>query len=208
MLKKLIVISSLSFLAACSSNPSNDYETDAVAQQNESENGSTQIVGKEIIPINLFEKNLRLEVSSLFVTVNSNDDPALARSTVSFEIKYQEPKDEQAQQETATDESTPDNGQVAAAPSGAYTKVIANQRIAPLDVKDFSKDCDDAICTITQTVSFEIPTQSLEEAKEDGFAFYLEKEDSETAQEKSLGTLIPSSYLIALFAKYPPIKAA
>jgi len=205
MLKKIFVAGSLSFLSACSSTPSSDYATDAVTSTASAENGDTQITGKKIIPIDLFEQNLNLKVSSLFITATVSDDATLAKSTVSFEIEYQEPKTEPTQTSTeattetdvAMNDKESEEAQ-APIPASAYTKVILNQRITPLEVSGFSKECDDEKCVITQDVSFEVDTQLLVDAQKDGFAFYLEKE-SKTG--KALGTMIPARYLSALFSK-------
>jgi hypothetical protein len=148
----------------------------------------------------------------LFIIANVNDNPALAKSTVSFEIKYQQSKAAQKaevalrEKQKAEDAgameksvaSVADEKAKTAIPEEAFTKVILNQRITPLKVTGFSKECDDEKCVFAQEISFEVGTQLLIEGQKDGFAFYLDKENQ---QGQSLGTMIPARYLTALFSK-------
>jgi hypothetical protein len=180
MFKKLSIISSFALLAACSSNFGSDtpisdnYVDDVVIQKNSLET-YTQIVGKEIIPIDLLENNLALKVSVLEVIANvSNDSSQPVKSIVNFDIQYSELKNENAEYNLVT---------------------IADNQVA-LETISGSRDCDNENCIVTQSFSFPIATHLLQNGQQDGMKFLLQKNNNNALQ---LETMIPGRYLTALF---------
>lgn len=184
MFKKLSIISSVVFLAACSSSNSvsDNYVDDVVVQKNAQET-YTQIIGKEIIPVDLLEHNLALKVSVLDVVANiSNDETNPVDSVVNFDIQYSEENTgESEQQEFAKYDSV----------TVAETEIAVKSESA-------SRDCDEKLCTVSQSLSFPIATDLLQNGQQDGVKFLLQQHDN---SEVELETMIPGRYLTALFAK-------
>jgi len=184
MFKKLSIISSVVLLAACSSSNtvSDNYVDDVVVQKNNQET-YTQIVGKEIIPVDLLEHNLALKVSVLDVVANiSNDTSNPVDSVVNFELQYSEANTGNSEQQEFAKYST---------------VTIADTSIA-VSSESASRDCDDVLCTVTQSLSFPIATELLQNGQQDGVKFLLQQSDN---SELQLETMIPGRYLTALFAK-------
>jgi hypothetical protein len=182
MFKKLSIIGSFALLAACSSNfgpdkpISDNYVDDVVIQKNSFET-YIQIVGKEIIPIDLIENNLNLKVSILDVVVNvSNDSSQPVESVVNFDIQYSELKSENAEYSLVT---------------------ISDNQIALDTISDW-RDCDNENCIVTQSFSFSIATELLQNSEQHGVKFLLQQNDNSALQ---LETMIPGRYLTALFAQ-------
>lgn len=185
MFKKLSIISSFVLLAACSSNPvSDNYVDDVVVEKNMLET-HTQIVGKQIVPVDLLENNLALKISILDVTANvSNDAEQPIESTVNFDIQYSEPKTE-SDDENSEEQDFP-----------KYDLITITEMPVTLESLSASRDCDDKMCTVTQSFSFPIDTELLENGQQDGVKFLLQQNDN---SELQLETMIPSRYLTALF---------
>lgn len=183
MFKKLSIVSSFVLLAACSSNPVSDNYVDNVVVQKNILETHTEIVGKQIIPVDLLENNLALKISILDVTANmSNDTEQPIDSIVNFDIQYSEPKTENSEHEEFA----------------KYDLVTITELQIPLQSESAEKDCDDKMCTITQSFSFPIDTELLENGQQDGVKFLLQQNDNSALQ---LETMIPARYLTALFTK-------
>ncbi|WP_022942911.1 hypothetical protein [Psychromonas hadalis] len=179
MLKKLSIISSFVFLVACSSNPISDNYADDVVVQKNSLDTHTEIVGKQIIPVDLLENNLALKVSVLNVLASiSNDNMQLVDSVVNVTIEYREPKIE--------------NREV------TYNLVTIAEEQISLKSESVARDCDDKTCLVTQSLSFPVATALLENGRQDGVLFILQQSENSDAE---LETMIPARYLTALFNK-------
>jgi hypothetical protein len=180
MIKKLSIVSSFALLAACSSNPVSDNYVDGVVIQKNVHDTYTQIVGKEIIPVDLLEHNLALKVSVLDVVANiANGSAQPVESVVNFDIQYSEAKNEQ--QDFVN-----------------YDLVTVTEMPITLESISASRDCDDKICTVRQSFSFPIATELLQNGQQDGVKFLLEQNENSDLQ---LETMIPGRYLTALFAQ-------
>lgn len=179
MFKKLSIISAVVLLSACSSAPeSNSYSDNAVIQTN-NQATYTQIIGKQIIPVDLLEHNLALQVSLLNVMANiSNDSSAAIDSIVNFEIQYKQDKNEQ--QEVTS-----------------YDLVTVGEQQVALQSNSTSQNCDEQMCVVTQQLSFPVSTELLISGQQNGVQFLLQQTNSEQVLE----TMIPSRYLSALFSK-------
>lgn len=187
MFKKLSIISSFVLLAACSSNPvSDNYVDDVVIQKNTLET-HMQIVGKQIIPVDLLENNLALKISVLDVVANiANDSSQPVDSVVNFDIQYSEPKTE-----------TPDNASEEQ-DFPKYDLVTMTDSPLALDSSSASRDCDDKMCVVTQSFSFPIATELLQTGQQHGVKFLLQQTENDKVQ---LETMIPARYLTALFSQ-------
>ncbi|PKG38818.1 hypothetical protein [Psychromonas sp. Urea-02u-13] len=187
MFKKLSIISSFALLAACSSNPVSDNYVDDVVIQKNSHDTYTQIVGKEIIPVDLLEHNLALKVSVLDVVANiANDSTQSVESVVNFDIQYSEAKNETNTEKNEQQDFV------------KYDLVTVTEMPITLESTSASRDCDDKICTVTQSFSFPIATELLQNGQQDGVKFLLEQNEN---GELQLETMIPGRYLTALFAQ-------
>ena len=190
MFKKLSIISSFALLAACSSSPvSDNYVDDVVIQKNIMET-YTQIVGKEIIPVDLLEHNLALKVSVLDVVANvANDSSQPVASTVNFDIQYSEAKTE------SNDNNTENNDQQ---DFTKYDLVTITEMQIALESISASRDCGDDMCTVMESFSFPIATELLQNGQQDGVKFLLQQSGN---SESQLETMIPARYLTALFTQ-------
>lgn len=186
MFKKLSIISSFALLAACSSTSiSDNYVDDVVIQKNSLET-YTQIVGKQILPVDLLEHNLALKVSVLDVVANiAKDSENPVTSTVNFDIQYSELK-------TETNNENSENQEFS-----KYDLITLTDAPVALESISASRACDDKMCTVTQHFSFPIDTELLKAGQQDGVKFLLQQNDN---SELQLETLIPGRYLTALFA--------
>ena len=226
MFKKLLIVSSLSLLAACSSQSDEDYATDVVISSNSDENSGNEVVGKTITPVNLIEQNLSLTESNLFVTVKNSDDPEKNKSTIDFSIEYTTANSEDSQTAKSTynvvvinSDKIEDKLQALILEKdaekeklkeekGSKNKKKKNKKEEPAEVvvekpavetltlesDDGSQSCSDDTCKVTQTISFDVDTQQLLDAQENGFVFLLKPNEGEAFIE----TMIPASYLQSL----------
>ena len=230
MFKKLLIVSSLSLLAACSSQSDENYGEDAVVSNNNNENTGNEIVGKAITPVNLLEENLSLTESELYVTVRSSDEAEKNKSTIEFSLEYttvnsEDRNDDQAaistynvvvlnsdriedklqaliierkaEKEALDKDNKPKNKKKAKKEEVKTTEPIVEE-ITPetitLESSEGSQSCSDDECQVTQTISFDVDTQMLIDAQENGFVFLLKPKEGEAFLE----TMIPASYLQAL----------
>lgn len=230
MFKKLLIVSSLSLLGACSSQSDENYGEDAVVSNNNSENAGNEIVGKAITPVNLLEENLSLTESELYVTVRNSDDAEKNKSTIEFSIEYTTVNSEginddqaamstyntvvlnsdkiedklqaliiekKAEKEALDKDNKPKNKKKAKKEEVKTTEPMAEEigpKTITLESKDGSQSCSDDTCQVTQTISFDVDTQMLIDAQENGFVFLLKPKEGEAFLE----TMIPASYLQAI----------
>lgn len=177
MFKALSMLGSVALLAGCSSSyVSTNYVDDVVIQKNSSDM-NTQIVGKQIVPIDLLENNLALSVSALDVVANVGNDSSVA-STVNFEIEYNAPKTD-AQQSLSH-----------------YDLVTINDTLIEVNTVSSSKSCAEDSCLMKQSLSFPIATDLLINGQQDGVLFLLQSSNDD---KPTLETMIPGRYLNALF---------
>ena len=183
MFKKLSIISSVVLLAACSSNPVSDNYVDNVVVQKNILDTHTEILGKDIIPVDLLENNLALKISVLDVIANiSNDTTQPVASKVSFDIQYSElNQGNNEEQDFAKYELV----------------TVAENKIA-LESISASRDCAEKSCIVTQSFSFPVATELLQNGQQDGMKFLLQQNEK---SELQLETMIPGRYLTALFAQ-------
>ena len=180
MFNKLAIVTSTILLTACSSYiTSTDYENDVIVDKQQQEN-YTQIIGKEIAPVDLIEPNLALKVSILSVTANVSDaQQQPVDSVVNFTIEYVQPKSEDQQMKQ-------------------YDIVLIDEQKITLKADDVARDCEEQTCTVSQNISFPVATDLLQNSLEHGVKFSLKQQGDDKSE---LETMIPSRYLTALFAK-------
>jgi hypothetical protein len=179
MFNKLAIVASTILLSACSSYiASSDYENDVIVDKQQQEN-YTQIIGKEIAPVDLIEPNLALKVSILSVTANVSDaQQQPVDSVVNFTIEYVQPKSEDQQIKQ-------------------YDIVLIDEQKITLKADDVARDCEEQTCTISQNIAFPVATDLLQNSLEHGVKFSLKQQGDDKSE---LETMIPSRYLTALFA--------
>jgi hypothetical protein len=230
MFKKLLLVSLLGLLVACSSAiTGEDYGKNVIASKNDQ-----QIVGKKIIPVDLIEHNLSLKKSILFVTAHINGGDKKNKSTINYVIEYSTPKLPKDQSKEAEDnvnsygmvvlnsaqipdkleafinkkrleQEKLDEKNEKAKHKGKHKKKkpvmdepeVEKPDLLSLNIKnDSSESCSKTTCEVSQTVSFDIDTQLLEDAQKNGFVFLLKPNQGDVFIE----TKIPASYLEGLFA--------
>ena len=250
MLKKLLLVSSLGLLSACSStheedaSTTNTMETSGSESMSADETKSTDVrigTGDEITPVNLLEENLSLTESILSVTVGES------KSTINFSIEYSIPQTDQ--KESDSEESLinsyqtvvlnsqllehklqalikkkeeekdvekelvskknkktakvkknkkSDESDLAAEEMTEKDKVdVAGIQTLTLENDDSSQNCSDDVCEMQQTMAFDVDTQMLVDAQENGFVFLLKPKEG----ERNIEIMIPESYLQDLFKK-------
>ena len=182
MFNKLMIATSAVILTACSASyVSTDYENDVIVDKQQLQD-YTQIVGKEIAPVDLIEPNLALKMSVLSVTANvSNAQQQPVDSVVNFTIEY-------------VDHRT---GQQSNQQAKQFDIVMLGDQKISLKVDDVSRDCSEQTCTITQNITFPVTTELLQNSLQHGVKFSLKQQGDDKAE---LETMIPSRYLTALFA--------
>jgi hypothetical protein len=185
MFKKLFVISSFSLLAACSSNPvSTNYVDNVVIHKNNLET-YTQLVGKEIVPVDLLEHNLALKISVLDVVANiAHDSEKPVESLVRFEIQYSEANNDNNTESDVQQDFV------------RYDLVTVTETPSALNSISASRNCHEEMCIVTQNFSFPIATALLQNGQQNGVKFLLQQSENSNLQ---LATMIPGRYLTALF---------
>lgn len=199
MLKKSALLTSVVLLAACSSpyTEQTDYVDNVIVQKTKHQD-YVEIVGKEIIPVDLLELNLGLKVSLLSVTAKVADADQAAQSTeqkplqsdVAFSIKYTRKK-EQMQQTASNSKDKQDFDQ--------YDVALVDGTRVELQSNKVSQSCADKTCTTSQSFTFPVDSSLLQASKVDGLKFKL----YETTHRENLvlETMIPGRYISALLAK-------
>lgn len=184
MLKTTALCATISLLCACSSSQNAsigyDYEQDVVTQTTEQE-GYTEIVGKAIIPVDLLELNLSLQVSSLAVIAKVDADAEMPNSDVLIQLEYTHVK-KQEEEEVEREYDT-------AMVDGVAVALVDNE---------VSRQCGDTDCVVSQSFTFPVATTLLQNATQDGVAFSLLAASQD--ELLTLETMIPGRYLTALFA--------
>lgn len=190
MLKKSALLASILLISACSSpnTVSTDYVNDVVVQKNQQQ-GYVEIIGKQIVPVDLLELNLGLKVSTLSVVANIEDtadkttesNVKAINSEVFFQIEYA--------QEKAQSESEEIRQYNVALVDGVDVILLANE---------VTRRCDETQCIVSQSFNFPVASDLLKKSTVDGLKFSL----FETTNNNKLvlETMIPARYIRALLA--------
>ncbi|MDA7746109.1 hypothetical protein N8878_02110 [Psychromonas sp.] len=188
MLKKSTLLASILLVSACSSNTVTSNYVDDVVVNKIQKQDHVEVVGKQIIPVDLLELNLSLKMNILSVTANvdstteqSSSGTESTKSTVFFQIQYAE--DNKTQNEKVSQ----------------YSVALVDGTDVALASDKATEKCDKTQCVVSQSFSFPVETALLEKSVDNGLYFSLLKASKDA--NLTLETMIPGRYLTALLAK-------
>jgi len=222
MFKKTALVASILLVSACSSydDSKTDYVNDVVVQKTQQQD-YVEIVGKDIIPVDLLELNLGLKVSLLSVTArvdsdtnnqavntsiesastsisaspstNAASNKTSLMSDVFFDIEYEYKKASQTSETKVEKEA-----KAAEENFEEYNTALVNEMKVALSSDGATQSCDENRCLVSQKLSFPVETSLLAASKIDGLKFSLL--DTTENEKLILETMIPGRYITALLA--------
>lgn len=187
MFKKSALLATVVLLSACSSYTDKTNYVDNVIVKKTQHQDYVEVVGKEIIPVDLLELNLGLKVSLLSVTAklpSSADSQNPLQSDVAFAIEYTRDK-----QQSDTEKQEVEQ----------YNLALVDGTKIDLQSNQVSQRCAESSCTISQSFTFPVNSALLSSSKEDGLKFKLF--ETTNNDKLVLETMIPGRYISALLPK-------